>query len=77
MTFALNLHLILTAIVRRKLRNNDIHNLYSIPNIIRAIKSGRIKLALHVARMKAMGNLSRILVRKPEGKGPLGRPKRK
>jgi hypothetical protein len=56
----------------RKLHNEELHSLYSSPNIIRMIKSRRIRWAGHVARM---GNMTacRILVGKPEGKRPLGR----
>jgi hypothetical protein len=57
----------------RKLHNEELHNLYA-PNIIRIIKSRRIRWAGHVARMGEM-NTYRILVRKPEGTRPPGRPK--
>jgi hypothetical protein len=56
---------------RRKLHNEEFHNLYS-PNIIRMIKSRRIRWAGHVAQMRAKRNAYRILVGKPEGKRPLG-----
>jgi hypothetical protein len=49
----------------RKLHNEELHNLYSSPNIIRMIKSRRMRLAQHVARMGKQG-----------GKRPLGRPRR-
>jgi hypothetical protein len=58
-----------------KLHNQELHNLYSSPNIIRIIKSRRMKLAGHVARMGAKMNEYRTLVGKPEGKRPLGRPR--
>jgi transcription termination factor 2 len=61
----------------RKLRNEELHNLYSSPNIIRMIKSRRMRWAGHVARMGETRNTYRILVGKPEGKRPLGRPKRR
>jgi hypothetical protein len=61
----------------RKLYNEELHNLYSWPNIIRMIKSRRMKWAGHVARMGEMRNAYRILVGKPEGKRPLGRPRRR
>jgi hypothetical protein len=53
------------------------HNLYSSPNIIRMIKSRRMRWAGHVALMEEKRNLYRILVGKPEGKRPLGRPRRR
>jgi hypothetical protein len=52
-------------------------NLYSSPNIIRMIKSKRIRWAGHVERMGQTRNAYRILVGKPEGKRPLGRPRRR
>jgi hypothetical protein len=51
--------------------------LYSSPNIIRMIKSRRMRWAGHVARMGEKRNAYRILVGKPEGRGPLGRPRRR
>jgi hypothetical protein len=60
----------------RKLHNEELHNLYSSPSIIRAIKSRRMRLAGLVARMMAKSNAYRILVGRPEGKRPLGRPRR-
>jgi hypothetical protein len=50
----------------RKLHNEELHNLYSSPNIIRTIKSRRMRWAWHVARMGETGNAYRILVGKPE-----------
>jgi hypothetical protein len=61
----------------RKLHNEELHNLYSSPSIIRIIKSRRMKLVGHVARMGEKRNVYRLLVRKPEGKRPLGRPRRR
>jgi hypothetical protein len=61
----------------RKLHNEELHNLYSAPNIIRMIKSRRMRWAGHVARMGETRNAYRILVGKPEGKRPLGRPRRR
>jgi hypothetical protein len=55
----------------RKQHNEELHNLYSSPSIIRIIKSRRIKWAGHVARMGEKRNAYRILVGKPEGKRPL------
>jgi hypothetical protein len=46
------------------------------PNVIRMIKSRRMRWAGHVARMGELRNVYRILVGKPEGKRPLGRPRR-
>jgi hypothetical protein len=61
----------------RKLHNNELHKLYSSPSIIRMIKSRRMSWAGHVARVGALRNAYRILVGKPEGKRPLGRPRRR
>jgi hypothetical protein len=49
--------------------------IYSSPNIIRMIKSRRMRWAGYIARMGAKRNAYRILVGKPEGKRPLGRPR--
>jgi hypothetical protein len=56
----------------RKLHNEELHNLYSSPSIIRIMKSRRMRWAGHVARMGEKRNACRILVGKPEG-----RPKRR
>jgi hypothetical protein len=61
----------------KKLRNEELHDFYSSPSIIRIIKSRRMRWAGHVARMGEKRNTYRLLVGKPEGKGPLGRPKRR
>jgi hypothetical protein len=61
----------------RKLHNEELHNLYSSPNITRMIKSRRMRWAGHVARMGETRNAYKILVGKPEGKRPLGRPRRR
>jgi hypothetical protein len=61
----------------RKLHNEELHNLYSSPNIIRIIKTRRMRWAGHVARMGEKRNVCRLLVGKPEGKRPLGRPRRR
>jgi hypothetical protein len=55
------------------MHNEELHNLYSSPNIIRMIKSMRMRLAGHVAQMGEKRNAYRVLVGKPEGKSPLGR----
>jgi hypothetical protein len=60
----------------RKLRNEELRDLYSSPSIIRKIKSRRMIWAGHVARMGEKRNAYRVLVGKPEGKRPLGRPRR-
>jgi hypothetical protein len=64
------------------MHNEELRDLYSSPSIIRIIKSRRMRLAGHVARMgkekkKKKRNAYRLLVGKPEGKRPLGRPRRK
>jgi hypothetical protein len=58
---------------RRKLHNEELHILYSSPNIIRQIKSRRMRWAGHVARMGEERNVYRVLMGKPEGKRPLER----
>jgi hypothetical protein len=58
----------------RKLHNEELHNLYSSPNIIRMIKARRMRRAWYVARMGEKRNAYRLLVGKPEGKRPVGRP---
>jgi hypothetical protein len=60
-----------------KLHNEELHDLYSSPSIIRIIKTRRMRLAGHVARMGEKRNAYRLLVGKPEGKRPLGRPRRR
>jgi len=59
------------------MHNEDVYNLYASTNIIRVIKSKRIRWVGHVARMGEMKNAYTILVGKPEGKGPLLRPRRR
>ncbi|KAJ4437782.1 hypothetical protein ANN_13720 [Periplaneta americana] len=61
----------------RKLHNAELHALYSSPDIIRNIKSRRLRWAGHVARMGEFRNAYRVLVGRPEGKRPLGRPRRR
>jgi hypothetical protein len=61
----------------RKLQNDEIHNLYSSPNIVKMIKSRRMSWAGHVARMSEGRGVYRILVGRPEVKGPLGRSRRR
>jgi hypothetical protein len=57
----------------RKLHNEELHNLYCSPSIIRIIKSRRMRWAGHIARMGEKRNAYNILVGNPEGKRPLGR----
>jgi hypothetical protein len=59
------------------IHNEELRNLYSSPNIIRHIKSRGIKLAGHVARMGEERKVYKVLVGKPKGKRPLGRPRRR
>jgi hypothetical protein len=59
----------------RKLHNEELRDLYSSPSIIRIIKSRRVRWARHVARMGEKRNACRLLLGKPEGKRPLGRPR--
>jgi hypothetical protein len=59
----------------RKLHNEELHDLYSSPSIIRIMKSKRKRWAGHVARMGERRNAYRLLVGKPEERRPLGRPR--
>jgi len=59
----------------RKLHNEELNDLYSSPNIVRVIKSRRMRWARHVARMRKRRGVYRVLMGKPEGKIPLGRPR--
>jgi hypothetical protein len=61
----------------RKMHNRELHNLYLWPDIIRQIKSRRMMWAGHVAHIGEGRNLYRVLLGKPEGKSPLGRPRRR
>jgi hypothetical protein len=61
----------------RKLHNEELSDLYSSPSIIRIMKARRMRWAGHVARMGEKRNVYRLLVGKPEGRRPLGRPRRK
>jgi hypothetical protein len=60
----------------RKLHNEDLNDLYS-PNIFPVMKSRRMGWARHVARMGESRGVYRVLVGKPEGKRPFGRPRRR
>jgi hypothetical protein len=61
----------------RKLHTDELHNLYSSSNIVRMIKSRRMRWAGHVARMGERRGVYRVLVGRPVGKSPLGRPRRR
>jgi hypothetical protein len=61
----------------RKLNKEELNDLYSLPNILRVVKSRRMRCAGHVARMGEDIGVLRVLVGKPEGKRPLGRPRRR
>jgi hypothetical protein len=61
----------------RKLHNEKLNDLYSLPNIVRMVKSRRVRGAGHVACMGEDRGVHRVLVGKPEGKRPLGRPRRR
>jgi len=61
----------------RKLHNEELNYLYSLPNIVRMVKSRRMRWAGHVARMGEDRVVHRVLVEKPEGKRPLWRPRRR
>jgi hypothetical protein len=55
----------------RKLHNDELHSLHSSPNIVRVIKSRRMRWAVHVARMREGRSVYRVLVGSPEWKRPL------
>jgi len=61
----------------RKLHNEELDDLYSSQNIIQVIKSRRTRWAGHVVCMGERRGVYRILLGKPEGKRPLGRPRRR
>jgi len=58
----------------RKLHNEELNDLYCLPNIVRVIKSRRMRWVGHVARMGERRGVYRALMRKPEGMRTLGRP---
>jgi hypothetical protein len=61
----------------RKLHSEELDNLYLSPDITRQIKSRRMRWAGHVARIEGERKTYKVLVGKPEGKKPLGRPRRR
>ena len=61
----------------RKLHNEELNDLYSLPNIVQVVKSRRMRWAGHVARTGEDRGVQRVLVGKREGKMPLGRPRRR
>jgi hypothetical protein len=61
----------------RKLHNDELHSLYSSPNIVMVIKSRRMRWAGHVACMREGRGVYKFLVGRPERKRPLGRPRRR
>jgi hypothetical protein len=61
----------------RKLHTEELNDLHSSPTIMWVIKSTRMRWARHVARMGEESGVYRVLVGKPEGKRPLGRPRRR
>ena len=60
-----------------KLHNEEVNDLHSLPNIMRVVKSRRLRWAGNVARMGEDRGVHRVLVGKPEGKRPFGRPRRR
>jgi hypothetical protein len=62
---------------RRKLHNEELNDLYSLPNIVLVVKSRRVRWTGHVARMGEDRSVHRVLMGKPEGKRPLGTPRRR
>ena len=60
----------------RRLHNEELNDLYCSPNIVRVIKSRRVRWAGHVARIGEERGVYRVLVGEPGGKRPLGRPMR-
>jgi hypothetical protein len=61
----------------RKLHNEELNDLYSLPNIVWVVKSRRMRWAGHVVCMGEERGVHRVLVGKPEGKRPLERPRRR
>ena len=61
----------------RKLHNEELNDLYPSPNIVRVIKSRRMRSVGHAARIGESRSVCRVYLGQPEGKRPLGRPKRR
>ena len=61
----------------KRLHNEEFHSLYRSPNIVRVIKSRRLRWTGHEARMEESRSAFKILTGKPTGKRPLGRPRRR
>ena len=61
----------------RRLHNEELHGLYDSPDVVKIMKSRRLRWAGHVARMGEKRRLYSILVGRPDGKRPLGRPRRR
>jgi len=61
----------------RKLHSEKLNDLYCTPNIVRVIKSRRMRWVEHVARMRERRGIYRVVVGKPEGKRPLERTRRR
>jgi hypothetical protein len=61
----------------KRLHNEQLHNLYALPNIVKVIKSKWVRLTEHIARTGETKNVYSILVGKSGGKRPLGRPGRR
>ena len=61
----------------RRLHDDELHSLYCSPNIVRVIKSRRLRWADHVARIEESRRPFKSLTGKPTGKRPLGRPRRR
>jgi len=61
----------------RRLHNEELNDFYSSPNIVRVIKSRRMRWAAHMERMGEKKGVYSVLVGKPEGKKPRGRPRRR
>jgi hypothetical protein len=59
----------------RRLHNKELYALYATPDAVRVMKSRRMRCAGHVARMGERRGACRVLVEKPEGRRPLGRPR--
>ena len=74
---ALQIHKFLTSPIDRGLYNVELSDLYYLPNIVRVVKSRRMIWEGHVARIWEGRVVHRVLVGKPEGKRPLGRPRRR